>query len=1207
MSLPRTAPSPRYARLRQALALLVWAGAIVAEACGADAVSGITQRPLATRSGPRGATLFATLPPEQTGISAVNRYDDPSMWAQHYREFTLGAIGTGVAIGDFDGDGRPDVFVVCKTGENHLFRNLGGFKFEDVTARAGVGGPAGPWKQGATFVDVNNDGRLDLYVCRFGAPNLLYVNQGDGTFKEEAAARGLAIVDASNQAAFADYDRDGFLDVYLQTNVLDGEAHPNGQRDYLFHNKGDGTFTDVTDHARISGETQGHSATWWDYNEDGWPDLYVANDFKDPDQLYRNNGDGTFTNVLSWVVPHTPHSSMGADLGDVNNDGHIDLLVADMAATTRYKDQRGMAKVRAGLPDADANPNAAPQYMRNALFLNTGTSHMLEAAFLTGLDATDWTWTVRLEDLDNDGWIDPLFTNGMVRELHGVDLLNRLLPLENLTERTRLMRASPPLTEHNLVFRNRGDLLFENVSAAWGLDQLGVSFGGALGDLDGDGDLDFVFANYEGEVTVCRNDSDTGHRVIFDLHGTVSNRYGIGSVIQVQTSKANQVRPLLLARGYLSSSEPAVHFGLGEAETITRVLVHWPSGIVQTFENLSADRRYEITEPAARIEPLSRPPPHDPEPRGLFADETTQRNLALTSKERPLNEWSRQPLLPFRLNRQGPAAAIGDLDGDGEDDLAVGGAMGDAPRFFSNLGDGNFLPYGDSAFSDRTQTADAGILLFDANGDGTNDFLQTKGGSAKESGDAAYQPRLYLNDGHGHFAPAADALPPISISASTAVALDFNRDGKLDLFIAGRMVPGKYSESPNSVLLENQGGRFVDVTDASAPGLRKIGMVTAALSCDVDGDGWADLLLTLDWGHVCYFHNEQGHGFKDLSSQSGFAAAGTGWWKSIASGDFNRDGRPDFVVGNVGLNTRYRSPSSEHPAVLLAGEFDASGRTQLIEAQYEGDQLYPIRGLPQLGPVLPSLARKFSSYDAYARATLDQVIPNDRLAAVRRLEATEFRSGVFLSRPDGAYHFEPLPRLAQISPIFGLIALDFDGDGSTDLCCVQNSYAPISEVSRFDGGLGLLLRGDGKGHFAPVPPAESALIVTGDAKAMVALDLNADGWPDLFVTRNNGRTLALVNQGIAGRHSFAVRLRGVVGNPTAIGARVTVTLQDGTSEMAEVQAGAGYLSQSTASLFFGYPDGNLPKTLTVRWPDGRTSTHPWQPQLRKIVLSPPNP
>lgn len=1166
----------------------------------------VSPRALEARSGPRGSTLFATLPAEQTGIVAINRYDDPAMWGIHYREFTLGSIGTGIAIGDYDGDGHPDIFVACKTGENHLFRNLGGFKFEDVTAKAGVAGPTGVWKAGVTFVDINNDGRLDLYVCRFAAPNLLYINQGDGTFKEEAKARGLAVVDASNQAAFADYDRDGFLDLFLQTNVLDGEAHPNGQRDYLFHNNGDGTFTDVTERAKISGEAQGHSATWWDYNEDGWPDLYVANDFRDPDQLYRNNGDGTFTNALSRVVPHTPHSSMGADLGDVDNDGHLDLLVVEMAALTRYKDHRGMAKMRAGLPETDSTPNAAPQYMRNALYLNTGTGRTLEAAYLTGLEATDWTWAAQLEDLDNDGWTDAYFTTGMVRELHSADLLTKALAIENLTERTRVMKASPILAEHNLAFRNRGELQFENVSASWGLDHLGVSFGAAFGDIDGDGDLDLIFSNYDENVTVCRNDTTTGHAIVFDLRGTVSNRYGIGAIVRLETSAGLQTRSLLCARGYLSTNEPMVHFGLGEVTTIKRVVIQWPSGIVQTIENLSVDQRYTVVEPSEKPNQINPPLPHDPTPKGQFTDVTEDRNLGLTTKERPFNELARQPLLTRRLNRQGPGAAVADLDGDGQDDLCVGGTMGDTPRFFSNLGEGNFLPHGSSIFSDAVQTGDAALLFFDFDGDGDSDLLVTKGGNAKEAGSAVYQPRLFLNDGRGQFTPAdGAAVPALPISVGAAVAADFNRDGKIDVFLGGRLVPGQYPTIPDSVLLENQGGRLVDVTDRVAPELRHLGMITSALWSDVDGDGWLDLVLTRDWGTVVYLHNQQGGGFADQSEKLGFSAVGNGWWSSLASGDFNGDGHPDFVAGNVGLNTPYRA-SADHPALLYSGQFDGSGRVQLLEAQYEGENLYPLRGLPQMGAAMPSLVRKFGTFENYAKATLNEVVPEERLAAATRLTATEFRSGVFLSQPNGIYRFQALPRLAQISPIFGLAAGDFDGDGCADVCLVQNSFAPIPEIGRFDGGLGLMLRGDGQGNLIPVPATESALVVAGDAKALVVTDYDQDGWPDLFVTRNNGRTLALRNHGVPGHHSFAVALRGLASNPSAVGARISVKLKDGRIQTGEVQAGSGYLSQSTASLFFGFLEGNVPQSITVRWPDGRTSTHPWQPELRKLLLSPPS-
>jgi hypothetical protein len=1119
------------------------------------------------------------------------------MWGQRYREFTLGAIGTGVAIGDYDGDGRPDVFVVCKTGANHLFRNLGDFHFEDVTEHAGVGGPLGAWKQGAAFADVNNDGRLDLYVCRFGAPNLLYLNQGDGTFREEAAARGLALSDASSMAAFCDYDRDGWLDVYVQTNVLDTERRPNGQRDHLFHNNRDGTFTDVTKTAGIEGETQGHSATWWDYDEDGWPDLYVANDFKDPDQLYHNNHDGTFSNALSYVVPHTPHSSMGADLGDLNNDGHLDLLVADMAATSRYKDHRGMAKLRAGLPDNEQRPKAAPQYMRNALFLGTGTARVLEAAFLAGLDATDWTWAVRFEDLDNDGRLDAYFTNGMVRELHGVDLLARAMAFESGSERIRLMKASPPLAEQHLAFRNLGDLHFENASNAWGLDHVGIGFGAAFGDLDGDGDLDLVFVSYQGEPTVCRNDSDTGNSILVDLRGTTSNRFGVGATVRIETASGTQTRTLTLARGYLSTSEPTVHFGLGKEKVVKSLAVEWPSGRAQILTDLPVNRRYTITEPAEPAVLTNRPPSVP----ALFAEISQQQQLNLLNHERPLNQLSKDQALPFRLNRPGPPAALADFDGDGQDDLVVGGVAGEPGQLLSNLGGGQFMVYGSSVFTETAAVADGPILALDVDGDGDLDLLITKSGVAIEAGERAYQARVLLNDGRGRFSPApVDSVPVFPSSVGAAAAADFEHSGRLGVFLGGRVTPQKFPKTPRSALLAIHDGRLVDLTAQLAPALATHGMVTAALWSDVDGDSWPDLLVAYDWGAIACYRNLAGKKFEDVSEKLGFAAAGNGWWRSLAAGDFNGDGRPDFAVGNLGLNTRYRA-SSAAPAVLYAGVVLGDSAPQLVEAQAEGGKYYPLASREVLLKLFPTLARRFPTAESYARATLEEVFPADALADATKLTATELRSGVFLSQPDGTYRFAPLPSLAQIAPINGLVAGDFDGDGHTDLAAIGNSYAPPTETSRCDGGVGWLLRGDGGGNFTPVSPAESGLVVTGDARALLTGDLNQDGWPDLFATRNNDRALLFQARPVAGRQSFGVALRGVAGNPTAVGARLTLALADGSSQTSEITAGSGYFSQSSATAFFGYAENITPVRLKIRWPDGRETEHTFTSPLPKLL------
>ncbi|AOS43596.1 FG-GAP repeat protein [Lacunisphaera limnophila] len=1169
---------PRLAGLHGAVAL-IGLSALITVLRAAD--PGLSEAPFAARSAPAGRTLFTALSPEATGIKAMNHYGDPQMWGKHYTELMNGSLGTGVAVADFDRDGRPDVFVVSKTGPGRLFRNLGDWKFADVTVTAGLAAPADllrtdrpEWTQGAAWADVNNDGWLDLYVCRFAAPNLLYISRGDGTFQEEAQRRGLAVTDASGLGTFFDYDRDGWLDVYVQTNLLDTVKAPNGQRDYLFHNRGDGTFEDVTVRAGITDENLAHGTAVWDHDGDGWPDLYVANDFTAPDKLYRNNRDGTFTDVIHRVVPVMPYSSMGADQGDLNNDGRPDLLVADMAATSHEKDHRGMAysrTLKTGTPEPAAGE--ALQTSRNTLFLNTGTGRVLEAAHLAGLDATDWTWSVRFEDLDNDGRVDLHVTNGMIREYQNVDLLDRMVMAETFPERVGLMRGSPKLAEANLAYRNLGDLRFEEVGAAWGLNQTGVSFGAAYGDFDGDGDLDVIYANHEDHPTVLRNDSPTGHRLVIALRGTVSNRYGVGGTVRIETATGSQVRTLTLARGYLSSSEPILHFGLGEETIITRLTVEWPSGHTQRFTDIRAERKLTITEPAGLARPAA-PPVASPT---QFTAVKAATGLDLKAEES--FDQESQPLVPVRFDRLGPALALGDLNQDGQTDLVLGGT-GRSPAQIVLRAAERFATAGNLPAS---PVDDGPLLLLDADGDGLPDLLQTKAGVNRAANSPYFQPVLHHNSGAG-FTPVPDALPTLPLSVGAAVAADFDRDGRLDVFLGGRVLPGRYPQPPRSALLRNTGGRFEDVTDTLAPALREAGLVRSALWSDVDGDGWVDLLLALEWGGVRYFRNDAGRGFSDQSAAAGFAAAGDGAWTSLAAADFNGDGRLDYAAGNTGLNTL-----TQPPALIFLGNFKGGNALQLVEAYQEGDKLYPRRTRKELGGQIPAILQRFPRNDPYARATLPDLLGADRLAAARRFAATELQSGVFLSQPGGSYRFSPLPRIAQIAPIQGMVAGDFDGDGLADLYAVQNSFAPNPGVGRFDGGLSQLLRGDGRGTFTAVEPAQSGLVVPGDAKALVVLDLDADGWPDFLLSRNNATTLAWRNEGIPGRHSFQVRLRGRPGNATAIGARLQLALTDGTTQFAEISAGGGYYSQSDTGAFFGWSQGNPPRRLTVRWPDGTIS------------------
>ena len=912
------------------------------------------------------------------------------------------------------------------------------------------------------------------------------------------------------------------------------------------------------------------------------------------DNLWRNNGDGTFTESLAEAMPHTTWSSMGAAAGDVNNDGYPDFLSADMAATSHYKDKIGMGEMQPFLFEQVAGP--PPQMMRNALYLGTGTPRFFEAAYLAGVAVSDWTWTVKLADLDNDGWEDLFMTNGMTRDFTNSDIPFSASMLEGRTE-WDIFEKTPPRREQNLAFRNQKNLQFADVSQEWGLDHLGLSYAAAHADLDRDGDLDLVVVNLDEPVTIYRNESTQGNRVLIQLRGTQGNPYGFGATVHLKTKNGMQMRRLQPVSGFLSSNEPVLHFGLGAAETIDELHIAWPGGRQQTFANLAINRFYTLLEPT---HPL---PKHK---KAASVPTYFKRSEALTGVkhvEREFDDFSQQPLLPNRLSQLGPGVAWGDVDGDGDDDLFVGGAAGQAGQLLFNLGNGRFAPGNNNPFKQHASSEDMGVLFFDIDQDRDLDLYVVSGGVEYAKGSEQYYDRIYLNDGKGNFSNKVRSI--FADSSGVISAADFDRDGDLDFFVGARTIPGEYPSTPESRIQRNKtkpGGvpHFADVTKDVAPGLGQSGMVTSAIWSDANGDGWLDLLITHEWGPVRLWLNHQGT-FEEATSAAGLADF-SGWWNGIAARDFDNDGDMDYVVTNVGLNSKYKASASA-PVKLFYGKFGDDLKPRIVEAKYEAGTLLPVRGKSCSSAAIPYLGDKFNTFDKFARASLTDIFSLEQLSNANQLNANTLESGVFLNDGNAHFSFKPLPRLAQISPAFGVVATEVNGDGHADVFLVQNFFGPQAETGRMDGGMGLLLFGNGDGSFEPVWPQRSGLVIPGDATSLTTTDFNGDGRLDFVVGVNDEEVMAFERNALDHDKVFTVRTIGGNGNMTAIGTRITLELLDGSRQTAEIHAGSGYLSQSSATVAFGLGDTGKVQALFVRWPDGVEQTIDKLTNNRHIVIN----
>ena len=1182
----------------------------------------IQKAALAPKSPSTSETMFSQLDSNATGIDFQN-----TLLAKNMRNYLLN--GAGVCAGDYDNDGLVDFYAVSQDGPNKLFRQVSNWKFEDVTESAGNVDGGDYWGTGASFADVNNDGLLDLYVCNQNGPNLLYVNNGDATFHEDGKRYGVDFPGASMMAAFADFDNDGDLDLYLvndrlfkfgdddldlkviesngemkphpdfadQFYFLNGKIQEAGQRDVLLRNDEE-KFTDVTVQSGIAGFDMGLSATWWDYDHDGQVDLYVGNDFKSPDHLYRNLGNGKFQDVLPEAVGHSAWFSMGADSADLNNDGMLDFVSADMSSTTHYKQKTTMGEM--GNSAWFLTMGHPRQFMRNSCFINSGTYRFWEAANLTGLDSTDWTWSVKLNDYDCDGRVDAFFTNGIAKNVNDSDLQREYERLKKEVSREEADRfffqEMPPLEERNLFFRNAGDLQFENVSSRWGADDLNVSHGCTVADFDRDGDLDMIVNRMNKPLGVYCNDTPDGNRVLIRLVGTQSNRFGIGARVTAQIGSETLTRELTLARGYMSADEPMVHFGLGPSSAIDKMTVQWPSGIVQEFSNLDAGNLYTITEKGT---PQRNNQPDNPNP--MFSEVAQSVGLNHKHTELEFDDYRFQPLLPNKLSQLGPGIAWADVNGDGRFDCYVGGAIGQTGKLFVQSDGGQFNatpgPWGKTLLVEEM-----GAVFLDFDSDGDQDLYVVSGGYEKEAGDETLRDSLYVNDGSGSFTEADEGiLPDIAQSGSCACACDFDRDGDLDLFVGTRMIPHQWPLPTDSYLLVNNDGKFEVASGDIAAALSNIGLVTSGLWSDVDGDGWTDLLVTLEWGPVRYLKNENGR-LVDQTQSAGLDKD-SGWWNSITGGDVDNDGDVDYVVMNTGLNTKYHA-NYEHPVTLYANDFDNNGQFDLVESEWEGDKCFPIRGKSCSSHAMPVLSEKFPTYHEFAMADLSEIYGSDSLENSKKFIANDLRSVLLIN--DGSGRFEPreLPRLAQISPGFGVAMEDLDGDGNCDIFIAQNFMNPQPETGQMDGGMGLLLLGRGDGSFDPVGPRESGIIVPEQGMGVAVVDLNADQVPDIAQTVNDGPMRAFQNRSKSGSfRRIAIRLDGGAGNPTGVGSRVRLKSADTSSRVAEVYAGSGYLSQSSGELFFAMDQNHPPTEAEIRLPNGQTITRQLGTSDTKIVIN----